>query len=98
MRQAERTAQMAAQRQESGCLARGEHECALVDGVDSLLPVTQKVVSMTEGHQAPVPVGSWDRVREVVGDLMGPTDHYPSRLQVRRYPDAAPAAIDTEEL
>ncbi len=68
--------------------------CVWGEGVDSLLPVTQKVVFMKHGHEGPVALGDWRRVVEVASDLMEPTDHYPARYRVRQHPDdAAIAAI-----
>src|SRR5262249_42466613 len=58
------------------------------EGVDALLPVTQKVVFMNEGGNGPAAVGSWHRLREAVGHLMESTDHYPARLRVREFSDA----------
>lgn len=61
--------------------------CVWGEGVDSLLPVTRKVVFMKEGGDGPVALGDWDRVRDVAGDLMEPTDDYPARYRVRAFPD-----------
>jgi hypothetical protein len=61
--------------------------CVWGEGVDSLLPVTQKVAIMKAGQERPVALGSWSRVVEVAGDLLEPTDHYPARFRVRRLPD-----------
>jgi hypothetical protein len=73
--------------------------CVWGEGVDSLLPVTQKVAIMKQGHQGPAALGDWRRLIEVAGELMEPTDHYPTRFRVRRLPDdAAIAAIGKDEM
>jgi hypothetical protein len=61
--------------------------CVWGEGVDSLLPVTEKVVIMKHGHQRPVALGDWSLVMEVAGELMEPTDHYPARYRVQQIPD-----------
>lgn len=66
--------------------------CVWGQGVDTLLPVAQRVFLMQAGRQGPAAVGDWSRVREVVGDLMEPTEHYPTRYRVRSFPDAAALA------
>jgi hypothetical protein len=63
--------------------------CVWGDGVDSLLPVTQKVVFMQASREKAVALGDWARVVEVAGGLMEPTDHYPPRFRVRAFPDRA---------
>ncbi len=73
--------------------------CVWGEGLDSLLPVTQKVAIMKHGHEGPVALGDWSRVMEVAGDLMEPTDHYPARYRVRQLPDdAALHAIGKTEM
>lgn len=73
--------------------------CVWGENVDSLLPVTDKVVIMMHGHQGPVALGCWARVMEVAGALMEPTDHYPTRYRVREIPDApALEAIGKQEM
>jgi len=73
--------------------------CVWGEGVDTLLPVADKVVFMTGAHDGPVAVGDWDRVREVAGEWMEPTEHYPPRYKVRGFPDeAAIEAIGLGEL
>lgn len=66
--------------------------CVWAEGVDTLLPVAQKVVFVREVGGGPVALADWDRVRAVVGDLMEPTDEYPTRHRVRAFPDAAALA------
>jgi hypothetical protein len=52
---------------------------------------------MRQGHERPVAFGPWERVREVAGRLMEPTEHYPPRFRVRGFPDAGQlAAIGNE--
>jgi hypothetical protein len=59
--------------------------CVWSAGVDSLLPRTQKV--MFVGGLKSVAAGDWDRVQEVVGDLMVPVENlYPIRYRVREFP------------
>jgi hypothetical protein len=73
--------------------------CVWGEGVDSLLPVTEKVAFMKNGHESPAALGEWDRVMEVAGDLLEPTDHYPPRFRARRLPDdGALAAIGKGEM
>jgi hypothetical protein len=59
------------------------------EGLDSLLPVTQKVAFVRKGRERPVALGDWARVVEVAGGLMEPTEHYPPRYRVREIPDEA---------
>lgn len=71
--------------------------CVWGEGVDSLLPESDKVVFASEAGI--VARGDWDRVRAVVGHLMGPTEHYPPRHLVRAFPDeAAIAALGLGEM
>src|SRR5262249_5905850 len=63
--------------------------CVWGEGLDSLLPVTQKVAFMRKGRERPVALGHWARVVEVAGDLMDPAEHYPPRYRVREIPDEA---------
>jgi hypothetical protein len=73
--------------------------CVLGEGLDSLLPVTQKVAFMRKGRGCPVALGHWARVVEVAGSLMKATEHYPPRYRVRVIPDeAALAAIGLGEM
>ena len=48
--------------------------------------MAQKVVLMRDLGEPPAAIGDWDRVQEVVGDLMEETDHYPPRFRVREFP------------
>lgn len=63
--------------------------CVWGEGVDTLLPVTQKVFILREGQKDPAAVGDWERVREVAGHLMEETEHYPPRYRVREFPNQA---------
>ena len=62
--------------------------CVWGEGVDSLLPVTQKVAFMMHGRDGPVALGDWARVASIVGDLLEPTDDYPRRYRSREFPDS----------
>jgi hypothetical protein len=65
--------------------------------VDALLPVTQKVAFMREGDSGAAALGSWGRVRAIVGVLMEPTARYPARFRVQSFPSKAELAeIGTE--
>jgi hypothetical protein len=59
------------------------------EGVPALLPVTEWVGLLrqhpTQGYQLAA-YARWERVREVVGDLMTPLDTYPQRFRVDRFP------------
>lgn len=62
--------------------------CVWTNGVESLLPRTDAVVFATGEPEDPEYLGSapWERVGEVAGDLMQPTDRYPERWRVREFP------------
>jgi hypothetical protein len=62
--------------------------CVWGEGVDWLLPVTQKVVLMRK-EVGNVALGTWERVHEAAGAWMEPTDHCPPRYRVREFPDQA---------
>jgi hypothetical protein len=73
--------------------------CVWGNGVDSLLPMAQNVIFIREAGSPPAAIGSWERVREVVGSLMEQTEYWPPRFRVREFPDdAALEAIGTKEL
>jgi hypothetical protein len=73
--------------------------CVWGEGVDTLLPLTQKVAIVHSGQEDLAVFGDWSRVVEVVGALMEPTEHYPRRYRVREFPDAtARAAIGLHTL
>lgn len=68
------------------------------DGVDTLLPKTQKVFFVRGEGDIPA-VGAWEKVEEVVGHLMQKTDHYPTRYHVTEFPsDDELSAIGREEM
>jgi hypothetical protein len=52
--------------------------CVWANGVDSLLPMAQNIFFIREVGSPPAAIGSWERVREVVGSLMEQTDNYPT--------------------
>jgi hypothetical protein len=66
--------------------------CVWSDGVDSLLPETDQLFLFrphAPEDQRLAARGEWDKVQQVVGDLMEPQDTYPERWRVREFPDAA---------
>ncbi len=63
--------------------------CVWGEGVDALLPVTQKVAFLHKGSENMAVFGDWTRVMEAAGELMELTDHYPRRYRVREFPDRA---------
>ncbi len=72
--------------------------CVWSEGVDSLLPVTQKVAFMRD-ESGPVALGEWDKVFDIVGHLMEFADEHPRRYRVREFPNqAALDAIGLGEL
>jgi hypothetical protein len=60
--------------------------------MDALLPMTQKVVLIRDLGERPAAIVDFDRVKDVVGDLMEVTDHYPPRHRVRESPNEAALA------
>lgn len=72
-------------------------------GVDTLLPRAQSIalVEFESGRMHLVP---WDTVTSIAAELLEPTEHWPERFRVRRFPDAAQieklraAAISSEQL
>lgn len=65
--------------------------CLWSEGVEALLPRTQKIMFYKDGSEG-LCGGDWDRVAEIVGDLLEPTEMYPVRYRVRGFPDAAQLA------
>jgi hypothetical protein len=61
-------------------------------GIASLLPETDEVVLLQADPAADklhvAASGSWQRVRDVAGDLMQPQGTYPERYRVRDFPSA----------
>jgi hypothetical protein len=65
-------------------------------GVDTLLPKTHKLF-LIGPERGILAGGDWDRVQEVVGDLLEETNLYPPRVRVREFPsDEQLAAIGNE--
>ncbi len=63
--------------------------CVWSDGVDSLLPETDRVffVRQVEDDKGEMVCGAdWDRVQEVVGELLMPQGLYPERYRVDEFP------------
>jgi Protein of unknown function (DUF1444) len=60
------------------------------EGVDTVLPKTEIVVLLSVSQDVSCAcfhaAGEWDRVKEVVGDLMKPVGLYPERYRVRSFP------------
>ena len=56
--------------------------------VDTLLPHTEFIVVKPAGDPPDLLLVAWADAQGVVGDLMEPTDHMPTRSRVRRFPDA----------
>jgi hypothetical protein len=65
-------------------------------GTVSLLPQAERIVLGGEG-QPPI-MAPWDRVVEIVGDLMTPMGMYPERYQVEEFPSAEQLAAMGNEL
>ena len=61
--------------------------CVWGEDVDSLLPVTDRIVIMKHGNDRPAAIADWHQIAPLVGDLLEPTDHYPPRFRARRIPD-----------
>ena len=70
--------------------------CVWTKGSHSLLPKTERVV-LGGPDQEPVMVG-WDRVVEIVGDLMKPQGMYPERYRVEAFPTVKQLAEMGNEL
>jgi len=60
------------------------------EGVDTLLPETDDVIllrpDLSSDNVSVVAAGSFDRVRDVAGDLMEPIGSYPERYRVSEFP------------
>ncbi len=65
--------------------------CLWSQGVETFLPVTQKIIFYQEGSQQ-LWGGEWDHVLQVVGELMQPVDLYPLRYHVQEFP--SPSQLD----
>lgn len=64
--------------------------CLWTHGVEALLPRTQNIFLHGPGADLPGKAsmcgGSWERVAEIVGDLLEPLEMYPPRYHVRGFP------------
>lgn len=63
--------------------------CTWSDGVPALLPKAEKVAFMgfrADGESVPLGEAPWDRVTEVLGDLMTPRGMVPERFEVKAFP------------
>ncbi len=67
------------------------------DGVDTLLPKTHKLF-LAHPERGILAGGDWDRVQQVVGDLLEKTDLYPVRYRVRGFPSEEQFAAIGNEL
>lgn len=58
------------------------------EGIDTLLPVADKVVFVRDvgGEGKPLGIVSWKKVMDVVGDLLEPTEYVPVRYRLRQFP------------
>ena len=66
------------------------------DGVDTLLPKTHKLF-LAHPERGILAGGDWDKVQQVVGDLLEETDLYPVRYRVQGFPlEEQLAAIGNE--
>ncbi len=65
--------------------------CTWSRGVETLLPVTDRVALYEEGAE-PFLV-PWAVAVEVCGELMEPTNHYPERVRVREFPSPTELSI-----
>jgi len=70
--------------------------CVWSKNTISLLPQTERIVLGGEG-QAPV-MAPWEKVVEIVGDLMSPMGMYPERFLVEGFPTAGQLAAMGNEL
>ena len=74
----------------------GESYAILPQGVVTLLPQTNLVVLMREGHD-PV-IADFDRALTEVGHLMEPQEMYPPRYLVKGFPTEEELALIGREL
>ena len=70
--------------------------CVWPKGATSLLPCTERIVF--GGEDQTLILAPWEKVFEVVGDLMTPLDTYPERYQVEEFPTAEQLAAIGNEL
>ena len=71
--------------------------CLWINGRDMLLPKTHKLFLADHEHGI-VAGADWDRVQEVVGDLLEETNLYPARYRVRGFPTRKQWAAIGKEL
>jgi hypothetical protein len=74
---------------ENDITGHAETVCAWTQDVPTLLPETDRVGFVTQDGKAVVADAPWDLVRATVGDLMEPTNHYPTRWRVSGFPSTA---------
>lgn len=78
------------QGRESGLLSSF---CLWIDGMETLLPKTEKIIFVRPGGGDPsgqiVAYADWERVLDVAGDLLVPTDEYPQRCRTKGFPTSA---------
>jgi uncharacterized protein YtpQ (UPF0354 family) len=70
--------------------------CVWTPGTVSLLPRTERVIFGGEGQETSM--APWEKVVEVAGHLMTPTDMYPERWRVETFPSAEELAAMGNEL
>lgn len=70
--------------------SRGEafSYCLWSQGVEAVLPRTQRILFHWEGADG-LHGGAWERVAEIVGDLLEPLELHPPRYRVREFPTEA---------
>ena len=62
--------------------------CAWTKGVPTLLPKSELIALVHPNEEMPPLFVPWQAVAEIAGDLMTPTDLYPSRYRVDEFPSA----------
>ena len=70
--------------------------CTWAKGLESLLPRAERILLGGEDQQ-PI-MAPWEKVVEVAGDLMSPTEMYPQRYRVKEFPTAEQLAAMGNEL
>ena len=60
--------------------------CVWSEGVDTLLPKTDRIMFFREGDDV-VADAAWDDVAAIVGNVIEPTEDYPSRFCVNTFPN-----------
>ena len=61
---------------------------AWTESVETLLPKVECIsfCSLVAGEPQPTAHVPWERVQQIVGHLITPTDHYPERFHVTDFP------------